>query len=49
MFIKQVPVHPRDRLEWEAKKGDVIFVKQVPLYPRGRLNKKNKNIKTSKR
>ena len=41
VFLKQVPVHPRDRLARKTK-NDVKFVKQVPLHPRerpkGRLN-----------
>ena len=39
-FVKQVPMHPRDRLAMAAKKKekkDVQFIKQVPLYPRHRL------------
>ena len=36
VFLKQVPVHPRDRLARKTK-NDVKFVKQVPLHPRERL------------
>ena len=40
-FIKQVPIHSRDRLEWATKyaqKGDddAEFIKQVPMHPRDR-------------
>ena len=40
-FIKQVPIHSRDRLERATKyaqKGDddVEFIKQVPMHPRDR-------------
>ena len=39
-FIKQVPIHPRDRLARATKKAqshDVEFAKQVPVHPRNRL------------
>lgn len=50
MFVKQVPVHPRDRLKRKiklepydglAKKkmSDVTFVKQVPLHPQKKLER----------
>ena len=37
IFVKQVPLHPRERLARGTRKQkdeDVIFVKQVPLHPR---------------
>ena len=40
--MKQVPVHPRDRLARKTK-DDVKFVKQVPLHPRERLKRKRKS------
>ena len=42
VFLKQVPVHPRDRLARKTK-GDVKFVKQVPFHPRERLKRKIKS------
>ena len=51
MFVKQVPVHPRDRLKRKiklepydglAKKNkmsDVTFVKQVPLHLQKKLER----------
>ena len=39
--MKQLPVHPRDKLTRKTK-GDVKFVKQVPLHPRKRLKRKRK-------
>ena len=40
MFIKQVPVHPRDRLKkLAAAEEKVEFVKQVLVHPRDRLKK----------
>ena len=51
MFVKQVSVHPRDRLKRKiklepydglAKKNkmsDVTFVKQVPLHPQKRVER----------
>ena len=39
--MKQVPVHPRDRLARKTK-DDVKFVKQVPLHPWERLKRKIK-------
>ena len=46
LFIKPVPVHPRDQLAWATKeKYQVIFVKQVPVHPRDRLKKKKKKLK----
>ena len=42
VFLKQIPVHPRDRLA-RKRKDEVKFVKQVPLYPRERLNGKIEN------
>ena len=44
-FVKQVPVHPRDRLTRATKKAqsdDVEFVKQVPVHPRDRLARATK-------
>ena len=38
-FMKQQPVHPRDRLK---KKNDFQFVKQQPSHPRDRLKRKIK-------
>ena len=40
-FLKQVPVHPRDRLARKAK-NKVKFLKQVPQHPRDRLKRKCK-------
>ena len=47
-FLKQVLMHPRDRLATATKNAqrdddDVDFVKQVPMYPRDRLTKATKN------
>ena len=42
VFLKQVPVHPRDRLAKKTK-DDVKFVKQVPLHPRERLKRKRES------
>ena len=40
VFIKQVLVHPRDRLKkLAATEEKVEFMKQVPVYPRDRLKK----------
>ena len=39
LFLKQVPVHPRDRLGRKTK-GEVEIVKQVPLHPGERLKRK---------
>ena len=40
VFIKQVPVHPRDRLKkLAAAEEKVEFVKQVLVHPRDRLKK----------
>ena len=43
VFIKIVPVHPRDRLARTIKKKEqeeeVKFMKQVPWHPRERLKK----------
>ena len=41
VFLKQVPVHPRDRLARKIK-DDVNFLKQVALHPRERLKRKRK-------
>ena len=48
-FIKQVPLHPRERMKRHRKvkteiitSEDVTFVKQVPLHPRDRLKRKRK-------
>ena len=39
IFIKEVPVHPQDRLvrATKNKDDDVIFVKKVSIHPRNRL------------
>ena len=40
VFIKQVPVHPRDRLKTlAASEEKVEFIKQVPVHSRDRLKK----------
>ena len=47
MFVKQVPMHPRDRLARATRKKnyhDVVFVKQVALYPRDRQKRKSKKL-----
>lgn len=47
-FIKQVPVHPRDRLARatkSAESNDVEFIKQVPAHARNRLRRKAKILK----
>ena len=47
VFVKQVSMHPRDRLARETKKrnyNDVVFVKQVPMHPRDRQNRKLKRL-----
>ena len=41
VFLKQVPVHPKDRLARKTK-DEVKFVKQVPLHPKERLKRKRK-------
>ena len=48
-FIKQVPLHPRERMKRRRKvkteittPEDVTFVKQVPVHPRDRLKRKRK-------
>ena len=41
--MKQVPLHPRDRLKQLTKDDDVVFVKQVPLHPRDRLKELTKD------
>ena len=43
-FLKQVPVHPRDRVARETK-DDVKFVKQVPVHSRERLKRKRKSTR----
>ena len=46
-LVKQVPLHPGERLARETRKqkdGDVIFVKQVPLHSRQRLARETKKI-----
>ena len=50
IFIKQVPVHPRDQLARATQKknnieDNVVFVKQVPVHPKDRLKKKTKTLK----
>ena len=42
VILKQVPVHPRERLARKTK-NDVKFVKQVPLHPQERLKWKRKS------
>ena len=48
-FIKQVPMHRRDRLTRASKNAqgdeDVKFIKQVPAHPRDRLRRKTKTLK----
>ena len=46
-FVKQAPVHPRDRLA-RATKEDVEFLKQIALHPRNRLRRKTKILKHPK-
>ena len=48
-FIKQVPLHPRERMKRRKKvkteitsPEDVTFVKQVPVHPRDKLKRKRK-------
>ena len=45
-FIKQILLHPRDRLARATKDaqtdGDVKFIKQVPAHPRDRLREKQR-------
>ena len=47
-FIKQVPLHPRDRLVRKVKNitndNDITFMKQVSLHPRNRLKRLTKDI-----
>ena len=41
-FLKQVPVHPRERLRKKIKEEkDIEFLKQVPVHPRDRLRRKS--------
>ena len=45
MFIKQIPMHPRDRLKKLnklRKTDEVKFIKQLPLHPAERLKRKEK-------
>ena len=46
--IKQVLLHPRDRLARKAKNttsgNDITFIKQVPLHPRDRLKRLTRDI-----
>ena len=43
VVIKQVPVHPRDRLKKLAAAEDKVeFIKQVPVHPRDRLKRATK-------
>ena len=47
MFVKQVPMHPRDRLARATRKknyDDVVLVKQVPLHPRDKQKRKSKKL-----
>ena len=45
-FLKQVPMHPRDRLAGKIKNidNDVKFIKQVPLHPQDRLACKTRDM-----
>ena len=46
--IKQVPMHPRDRLARANKNtqnDDIEFIKQVPVHPRDRSSRKTKILK----
>ena len=50
IFIKQVPVHPRDQLAQATQRKNniehnAVFVKQVPVHRRDRLKKKTKTLK----
>ena len=40
-FLKQIPVHPRDRLARKTK-DEVKFLKQVPQHPQDSLKRKSK-------
>ena len=43
VFIKQTPVHPRERLKKLAAEGEEVkFIKQVSLHPTDRLKRKRK-------
>ena len=47
MFVKQVLMHPRDRLARATRKknnDDVVFVKQVLMHPRDRQKRKSKKL-----
>ena len=44
-FIKQVSLHPRERLRRATKKlKEVQFIKQVPTHPRNRIKRKEEKI-----
>ena len=48
-FIKQVPIHPRDRLVRATKNAqrdddDIEFTKQVPIHPKDRLAMANLSL-----
>ena len=44
-FIKQVPLHPRERLKRATKnQNEIRFIKQVLVHPRGRNKRKEKKI-----
>ena len=46
VIVKQVPVHPRDRLKkLAAADQKVEFLKQVPVHPRDRLKNQRNNKK----
>ena len=46
VFVKQVPLHPRDRLKkLAAADQKVEFLKQVPVHPRDRLKNQRNNKK----
>ena len=45
VFMKQAPMHPRDKLKKKKTQDDYIhFLKQVPLHPRDRLKKKTRKL-----
>ena len=47
MFIKQVTMHPRDRLARSRRKkddDDVAFIKQVTMHPRDKQKRKLKKL-----
>ena len=44
VFVKQAPMHPRDKLKKLTRDDYIHFVKQVPLHPRDRLKKKTRKL-----